>query len=163
MSPELFTPEEFGLKEHCPTKYSDCYALGMMAYEVLSGQVPFFRYRWFVVVPKVLKGERPGRPLGAEGTWFRDDIWNILERCWQPVPGDRPRIGEVLECLETVSRTWTPPSPETIIGPSTRDPATHGPGSSGDRSEDESELSLFSQVGSSRKGRPTGNRNENNI
>ena len=37
MSPELFDPESFGLQEGRPTKASDCYALGMVIYEVLSG------------------------------------------------------------------------------------------------------------------------------
>ena len=41
MSPELLDPERFDLKETRPTKESDCYALGMVIYEVLSGQTPF--------------------------------------------------------------------------------------------------------------------------
>ena len=166
MSPELFDPEMFDLKEHRPTKYSDRYALGMVVYEVLSGQVPFSQYHGYAIVARVLKGKRPGRPLGAEGTWFTDEIWSILERCWKPVPGDRPRIGEVLECLGRVSRTWIPPSPETTVGSSTRDPATHGPDSSEEESIDESELSPSSRVGSSqpsRRLRPTGDQNENII
>ena len=43
MSPELLDPGKFGLKDGCPTKESDCYALGMVIYEVLSGQAPFPR------------------------------------------------------------------------------------------------------------------------
>jgi len=39
MSSELFLPQEFGPKKSCPTKSSDCYALGMVIYEVLSGRV----------------------------------------------------------------------------------------------------------------------------
>ena len=41
MSPELFDPGEFGLKDGRQTKRSDCHALGMVIYEVLSGQAPF--------------------------------------------------------------------------------------------------------------------------
>ena len=34
MSPELLDPEAFGLNGDRPTKQSDCYALGMVVYEV---------------------------------------------------------------------------------------------------------------------------------
>jgi len=34
MSPELHYPEQFGAVDHRPTKQSDCYALGMVVYEV---------------------------------------------------------------------------------------------------------------------------------
>ena len=34
MSPELLMPEQFGFSETRPTKQSDCYALGMVIYEV---------------------------------------------------------------------------------------------------------------------------------
>ena len=34
MSPELLHPEKFGVKDPWPTTQSDCYALGMVVYEV---------------------------------------------------------------------------------------------------------------------------------
>ena len=37
MSPELLYPEKFGGSDGRPTKQSDCYALGMVVYEVLTG------------------------------------------------------------------------------------------------------------------------------
>ena len=110
MSPELFLPETFGLKHSRPTVFSDCYALGMVVYEVLRGEVPFYRDKHFVVVAKVIDGHRPERPRGPEGTWFTDDIWSILKRCWKPKPGDRPSVPEVLRSL----KTWMPPSPQSL-------------------------------------------------
>ena len=74
MSPELFLPETFGLKHSRPTIFSDCYALGMVVYEVLRGEVPFYRDKHFAVVVKVIDGHRPEQPQGPEGTWFRNDI-----------------------------------------------------------------------------------------
>ena len=122
MSPELFEPEKFGLKDSHPTTRSDCYALGMVIYEVLSGQAPFHSCSLYAVVAKVSRGERPGRPQGAKGEWFTDSVWGVLERCWTPEPGDRPRIEDVLPCLEEVSRFWTPLSriaanPQTVDSP----------------------------------------------
>ena len=108
MSPELLDPERFGAKDSRPTKESDCYALGMVIYEVLSGQVPFTPYRNFTVMRKVTEGERPVRPEGVEGLWFTDDLWGILKQCWVPRPESRPSIEAVLECLGPVSRDWKP-------------------------------------------------------
>jgi len=151
---ELFYPEDFGLEDSRPTKRSDCYALGMLIYEVLSGQVPFFQHDGRTIVVRVFKGERPGRPQGAGGTWFTDEVWGILERCWKPLPGDRPRIKDVLQCLEKVSRSWMPPpSPRTAAGPPTTDPPTQNSDSSAEESTDEGEVSSPSQAISSQPSR----------
>ena len=111
MSPELFEPEMFGAKDSHRTTSSDCYALGMVVYEVLTGQAPFSRYNKYAAVGKVLRGERPERPHGPEERWFTDDVWGILGRCWEPKPGDRPSIEDVLQHLEEASSSWTPLPP----------------------------------------------------
>jgi len=111
MSPELL---ELEISDHRRTKSSDCYALGMVIYEVLSGHVPFPRFMDQAVALKVQRGDRPERPKGVEGRWFTDDVWRILEGCWQPKPDDRPSAQDVFqswEHLEPVSGLWTPPSP----------------------------------------------------
>jgi len=113
MSPELFDPEGFDLKDGRQTKPSDCYAFGMVMYEVLAGRAPFHRYHGYAVVVRILKGERPGKPQGEEGGLFADDIWSVLDGCWQPNPGNRPSIRRVLQCLERVSSSWTP---RTVVG-----------------------------------------------
>ena len=109
MSPELFDPGRFGLTESRPTKESDCYALGMVTLEVLSGQAPFAYHADLIVMQKVLGDARPGRPKGAKGAWFTDDLWEMLRRCWAARPGNRPSIEAVLECFVQVSRVWKPP------------------------------------------------------
>ena len=108
MSPELFDPDRFGFQNSRRTKQSDCYALGMVILEVLSGQTPFPSCVDMVVTRKVTEGERPGRPQGAKGVWFPDDLWGMLEHCWSPQPGDRPDLEAVLGCLERVSTVWQP-------------------------------------------------------
>jgi len=104
MSPERFDPDRFGLKGSHPTKESDCYALGMVMYEVLSGQTPYAQCNQLVVVQKILDGKRPEKPRGPQGAWFTANLWEVLERCWQPQPGDRPSLGAVLQCLQGVTR-----------------------------------------------------------
>ena len=100
MSPELLDPEEFGLPKSRPTIESDCYALGMVIYEVLSGQAPFSTYNSFTVLRKVLDGERPERPQGEAGKVFTDSIWDIVELCWKMKPKERATAKAVLACLE---------------------------------------------------------------
>ncbi|KAF9649125.1 kinase-like protein, partial [Thelephora ganbajun] len=106
MSPELLDPESFGLKKCRLTVESDCYALGMVIYEVLGGRAPFAPS--MIPVLKIISGERPQKPQGAQGVWFADSIWGVLELCWKPQPNDRPSLSTVLRCLQNVTR---PPGP----------------------------------------------------
>ena len=138
MSPELFDPDEFDLKDGRQTKESDCYALGMVVYEVLSGRVPFSRHHGLAIIGAIIKGERPRRPRGEEGMWFTDDVWSVMERCWKPNPGDRPSIEDVRQCLEGVSAPWPLPSPQTVADPTTTNSSAWKPGPSTEESTDES-------------------------
>ena len=119
MSPELLHPEQFGLDHGRPTKESDCYALGMVIYEVLTGQPPFASLRDYIVTRKVIDGERPARPEGAKGTWFTDDLWKMLGLCWAAHAQSRPSIEAIRECLEQVSITWKPLPPQANEGAET--------------------------------------------
>jgi len=109
MSPELLHPESFDLESH-PTKQSDCYALGMVIYETLSGRAPFAPYHHFAVILKVLQGERPERPQGEEGVPFTDTIWGVLELCWKHQPSERIDANAVLLCLEGIPYPLRSPS-----------------------------------------------------
>lgn len=99
MGPELLHPQMFGLNDGSPSTESDCYALGMVIYEVLSGQVPFASYTDARVARVVLDGERPLRPQGDQGKLFADEIWEILCLCWKQRPSDRLSAGGVLKSL----------------------------------------------------------------
>ena len=106
MSPELITPERFGLKKSRPTIPSDCYALGMVIYETISGNLPFHEDTDLTVFMKVMEGKRPPR-----GGRFRGSLWKMLELCWASQPNDRPSIYDVLRCLEMISGLPEPVSP----------------------------------------------------
>ena len=111
MSPELLDPDQFESSDGRPTRESDCYALGMVIYEVLSGKAPFASLKEFIVMRKVLEGERPSMSEGVEGARFTDGLRTTLNLCWATRPEIRPSIEAVLKCLLQVSGTWVPPSP----------------------------------------------------
>ena len=69
MSPELVEPRHFGFEKTYHTKSSDCYAFGMVIYEVISGNPPFYEDGNFSVYRMVLSGEHPSR-----GTAFPDHL-----------------------------------------------------------------------------------------
>jgi len=106
--PELLDPDRFGRGDGRMTKESDCYALGMVVLEVLSGKPPFPGDSNLIVITKVINGEHPEKPQGKEEVRFTDDLWKILEQCWLPRPERRPAIDAVLQCLERGSTTWQP-------------------------------------------------------
>ena len=98
VSPERIAPQEFGLKNSRPTKSSDCYSLGMVIYETISGNTPFHKHADITVFLKVLKGEHPPRGVG-----FTENLWEMLEMCWSFQSNNRPSIEDVLQCLEVAS------------------------------------------------------------
>ena len=107
MSPELLSRERHGSGNGHPTKKSDCYALGMVIYEVLSGRAPFATRKALEVAHMVQSGKLPERPERDEGRLFTDEIWGLLERCWEANPGDRLDAKGVLIGLEgNPSMSW---------------------------------------------------------
>jgi hypothetical protein len=69
--------------------------------QVLTGEVPFSseKMNWMVAVA-VLKGDRPSRP---EHPSFTDDLWELIQRCWDNDPRLRPEILEVSQTFSSVS------------------------------------------------------------
>jgi len=119
MSPELIDPERFGFEESQPTRASDCYALGMVIYEVLSGKRPFAPNSLPVVIRMIVEGKRPGRPQGRSGELFTNIIWEVVEHCWEVQPGDRINAKEVLLGLEDgvlLLRPTNNPNRDTEMG-----------------------------------------------
>ena len=100
MSPELHDPESYGLQTVQSTRESDCYALGMVVYEILSGRLPYDTDNPFVILRKVLDGKRPERPEGEGGKWFTTGMWDMVQLCWKAEPGERASARDVLLCLE---------------------------------------------------------------
>ena len=95
MSAESINLEKFGLEKSRRTTSSDCYALGMVTYETISENLPFYGHANLTVFAKVMAGKHPNR----EGS-FLEHLWQILELCWGSHPDNRPSIEDVLRCLQ---------------------------------------------------------------
>jgi len=103
MSPELFYPTDFGISKFQLTKESDCYAFGIVIYEVLSGSIPFEKIKMPWQIPiAVQKGTRPGIPEGIPPGIM--GLWDIAKKCWSQNPWDRPSFRTVLDDLDAFAR-----------------------------------------------------------
>lgn len=74
-----------------PQHYSICF-------QIFSGHVPFHdRQETAAVITVITTNERPLRPVHQE---LSDQLWEMIEKCWQKDPLQRPTIREVDEFLE---------------------------------------------------------------
>ena len=126
MSPELLDPERFGISDDRPTKRSDCYAFGMVVYEVrtdvflpalgkvgltydqvLCGKPPY----WDItnvggVIHAIMEGHRPTKPERAESLGFTGELWRIIQRCWLADASSRPDVRAILSHLNHATWSW---------------------------------------------------------
>lgn len=75
---------------------SDVYSLGMVAWEVLSREVPWADETLprDIYIRVVFKGDRPLIPVGTPS-----DIADMIKGCWAGAPEDRLTSGEILRCM----------------------------------------------------------------
>jgi len=124
MAPELLNPSHFGSNGR-PTRESDCYALGMVIYEVgwlcslrpppihpsqvLTGLRPFHHLYTYEPVVAILNGQRPEKPIGAESLGLSCDLWGLVQLCWSESSSTRPTAQQLFDHLSSASLTWAPP------------------------------------------------------
>jgi len=126
MSPELLDPDQFGITDSRPTKQSDCYALGMVVYEVrwgcdlshphngltymrqvLCGHAPYSDImNGGAVIKAIMDGRRPQKPEAAATLGFTDELWGIIRRCWSADADARPDVRTVLSHLDHATWSW---------------------------------------------------------
>ncbi|KAF5351141.1 hypothetical protein D9756_008335 [Leucocoprinus leucothites] len=101
--PELFLQDSQG-EDSIPTPSSDVYSFACTAYEVLTGRIPFYEIKseGAIILTKLSDSHpNPSRPLPKDaGEELTDELWRLLEDCWNYEPNDRPSLNEVLRRLE---------------------------------------------------------------
>jgi len=82
------------------SKPADVFAFGMFAVEVFTGKIPFGEQKNEAVVLRISRGGRPEMPENAQAVGLTDEIWKLLESCWQQNPKKRPTMEEVVRRWE---------------------------------------------------------------
>jgi len=82
-----------------PTFPSDVYSFASVVFEILTETPPFAHLLSGVdVILAINRGERPPRPLvdhPATTNGLDDEMWGLLQRCWNQKPTDRPTMATV--------------------------------------------------------------------
>jgi hypothetical protein len=83
---------------------------------VLTGTSPFARRAKTELACKVvLEDERPRRPRDSEKLGFTDEVWEVLENCWDKDPSARPSVDLVAVCLKQAAETWVVDVPAFML------------------------------------------------
>jgi serine/threonine protein kinase len=87
--------EENGFLRFTPA--TDVYSFGSTMLEILSGKVPYHTKRLDAqVIMDIYKGVRHPR----EETDISLMHWQLMERCWADIPGERPNCTTIVNELE---------------------------------------------------------------
>jgi hypothetical protein len=57
------------------------------------------------VLLKVLRGERPSRPMLCGNIGFDDDLWKLMQNAWAANPKRRPPLSELLQLVSADPRS----------------------------------------------------------
>ena len=64
--------------------------------QVFTGVVPFNNKPPVATMVAIMGGKRPQRP---EHPAFTDELWTLIQRCWDQDPHSRPEVSEALRVL----------------------------------------------------------------
>lgn len=59
-----------------------------------------------------IKGELPLQPPPGEQVGLDDDVWKMIQECWNLKPEARPTMKDVRRFLEPLHQSWIPPTPD---------------------------------------------------
>ena len=77
-------------------KRVDVFAFAMLAVEVFTGKVPFGDQADNNITFGIPNKKRPDKPSTSDQVGLTDEIWTIIERCWDDDPGRRLPISDVV-------------------------------------------------------------------
>lgn len=83
------------LDDDKPTFESDVYSFGIIAWEIVSREMPWSNLNARAIFKQVLNGKRPEIP-----TDIAADVVHVIRSCWQDNPRMRPKFSEILYSLK---------------------------------------------------------------
>lgn len=91
------------------SRYLDLQISMLTNIKIFTGCLPFYEIlRECTVIFKVSKGHRPSRPPATSDAWtswgLTETIWELMENCWKPKPGERPVVEETTARMNSVGR-----------------------------------------------------------
>ena len=99
-APEITATETISRKKpELGSKPADVFAFAMLAVEVFTGQVPFGEtMNNTTAILEIKKGTRPPKPAEIED----ENVWKLVQACWNKRPKKRPDVGNVVANLESL-------------------------------------------------------------
>ncbi|KAG6916552.1 hypothetical protein DXG01_006378 [Tephrocybe rancida] len=100
-APELFDIRDDNIVRNNPK--TDVYACACVCYEILAGDIPFSHIPSDTAVAlQIMSGARPARPANPS-PWrhwgLNENIWSLIQQCWDTNPTVRPGMEEVVARL----------------------------------------------------------------
>jgi len=80
---------------YCASRFAHCRSVLI---QIFTGTIPFPNYLPIAAILAIAKEGRPPRPTHPT---FTDDLWALMQRCWNHDPYSRPEISEALRMLLT--------------------------------------------------------------
>jgi serine/threonine protein kinase len=103
LAPEIINPlDETNIIVE--SKPADVFAFGMLAIELFTGRLPFEGSSDLQVARLISNGRRPGLPDNAGDVGLTPPVWELLRRCWNQNPAQRPTMLNVVRSCETLLR-----------------------------------------------------------
>ena len=97
LAPEMIKPPSGEPAVGPESEPADIFAFAMLAIEIFTGEKPFKEQGDLNVVDLIYHGERPGFPQNAESAGLTTQMYEFLQRCWDPEPTERPTTNVVVD------------------------------------------------------------------
>ena len=75
-------------------------------WQVLCGHMPYNGWHTQRINDAILQGVRPYKPEAAVQIGLVDELWDMLQRCWNEKREARPDLQTVRKCLDNAAPLW---------------------------------------------------------